>query len=101
MSWVNQRFAVKAEVFGQIRFRQEALFIIDIRPHHVIGGDAGNAGGMQYSAAGVEQFSTVAAGGAHIHHVIEGRQRDRRQTRAGTGDFHRVHHAQRRLDRRH
>lgn len=28
LSWVNQRFAVKAEVFGQIRFRREALFVL-------------------------------------------------------------------------
>lgn len=31
LSWVNQRFAVKAEVFGQIRFRQKpsSLLISD------------------------------------------------------------------------
>ena len=101
MSWVDQRFAIEAEVFRQIRFREEPLFVVDIRPHHVIGGDAGNARGMQYRTAGIEQFSAVAAGGAHIHNVIEGRQRDRRQTRAGARNLHRIHHPQRRLDGRH
>lgn len=56
---------------------------------------------MQHGAAGIEQLSAVAAGGAHIHNVVEGRQRDGRQTRAGAGDLDRVYHPQRRLDGRH
>ncbi len=42
-----------------------------------------------------------ATAGAHIHNVIEGRQRDGRQARAGASDLNRVHYAQRRLYRRH
>ena len=55
-------------------------------------------GGVEHGAARVEQLGAIAAFGLHIHHVVEGRQRDPHQARGAAGNRHRINNPDGGLD---
>ena len=98
---VDDGLAVEAQLLDEGRFRDEALFVVDVGIDGVQSVDAGGSGRVEDHAAGEQQFDAVASGGLQVGDVVFRAERDTDQTVGRVGDLTGVQHAVGALDGSH
>ena len=99
LAGVDAGLAVKAQGTGHLQVPLQALFVVDVREHSVLGGDTGGPAGHEDGVAGIEDLPAgLGALGAQAGSQVLGPDGHGRHTGAGLGNLLGVHHAQIGLD---